>query len=153
MVGAVRMRVKASSPEELLISASVTDVRCKAATSGSVCNGANTGQYPDYSGELQAAATIRMTDHYNGARLNEAATVQDIPFPIGLTCSNTSDTSTGGVCNVVTSGQVVCPECGMKEGQRTVVALDQMRVYDGGADGQTATAGNTLFLDQGIFIP
>jgi hypothetical protein len=39
------------------------------------------------------------------------------------------------------------------EGKRSIWALDQARVYDGGADGLASTAPNTLFARQGVFIP
>jgi Tol biopolymer transport system component len=152
--GVIFLRVKATSPSDVLISGTITDVRCRPATASAVCNGANNVDGPDYSGELQGNATIRVTDHYNGPGLNEPATVQDIQFPINMTCANTADTTRGGVCTVNTSGPVVCPECGLKEGQRTVVQLAQYQVFDGGSDGQVSTTtDNTLFEVQGIFIP
>jgi hypothetical protein len=152
--GFILLRVKATSPEDVLISGTITDVRCLPATAASVCNSPNNADGPDYSGGLQGNATIRVTDHYNGPGLNEPATVQDIQFPINMTCANTADTTRGGVCTVNTSGPVVCPECGLKEGQRTVVQLAQYQVFDGGSDGQVSTTtDNTLFEVQGIFIP
>ncbi len=41
----------------------------------------------------------------------------------------------------------------MKDNQRGVVEIGQLLINDGGADGQIATADNTLFEVQGIFIP
>jgi hypothetical protein len=152
-IGSLLIRVKATSPEDILFSGTVTDVRCRPATATSVCSGLNDALGPDYSGQLQANATIRISDHYNGSGLNEAATVQDIPFPVGFTCANTTDTSVGGTCNVDTTGPVVCPECGVQEGVRTVVEISQWRLFDGGPDGQMATADNTVFAVQGLFIP
>jgi hypothetical protein len=152
-VGFVQARVKTTSPEDVLFSGSISDVRCLPGTTASVCTGVNNADGPDYSGELQGNATIRISDHYNGPSLTEAATVVDIPFPINMTCANTADTATGGVCNINEMGPVVCPECGVTEGQRTVVQITQMQVFDGGADGQISTGGNTLFMDQGLFIP
>jgi hypothetical protein len=31
--------------------------------------------------------------------------------------------------------------------------MGQVKVFDGGSDGVASTAGNTLYLDQGIFVP
>ena len=153
-IGFIKLRVKTTSPEDVLISGSISDVRCLPSEAASVCSDANSADGPDYSGQLQANAVIRITDHYNGSGLNEVATVQDIPFPITLTCSNTADTAIGGSCNVNTSTPVVCDQCGVKEGQRTVVQLDQLRVFDGGSDGQVSTTSdNTLFMVQGVFVP
>jgi hypothetical protein len=39
------------------------------------------------------------------------------------------------------------------EGKRSVWALEQVRLLDGGADGLAATADNTLFEVQGVFVP
>jgi hypothetical protein len=40
------------------------------------------------------------------------------------------------------------------EGKRAIWQLDQVKVYDGGSDGlASTTADNTLFMDQGIFVP
>jgi hypothetical protein len=152
-IGSLLIRVKTTSPEDVLFNGQITDVRCRPATAASVCGSANAADGPDYSGQLQADATIRISDHYNGPGLTESATVQDIPFPVNFVCGATADTSVGGTCNVDTTGPVVCPECGVKEGVRTNVELAQMRVFDGGPDGQIATADNTVFAVQGLFIP
>ena len=40
------------------------------------------------------------------------------------------------------------------EGKRAIWQSDQVRVYDGGPDGQASTAAdNTLFMVQGVFAP
>jgi hypothetical protein len=36
---------------------------------------------------------------------------------------------------------------------RTIWQLGQMQVFDGGPDGETGTAPNTLFAVQGLFVP
>jgi hypothetical protein len=150
--GFVLLRVDPTPPEDVLINATGTDVRCKAATSPTVCNSANGSAGPDYSGQLQGNATIRISDHYNGAGLNEAATVVDIPFPVNGTCANTTATTVGGTCTTATSANAVVPGS-VKDNQRGVVEIGQIFINDGGADGQIATADNTLFTVQGIFIP
>jgi hypothetical protein len=153
-IGFIKLRVKTSSPEDLLISGTIFDVRCLPSEAASVCSSANSADGPDYSGELQANAVIRITDHYNGSSLHDPATVQDLPFPFNFTCSNTVDTGIGGTCTVNTASPVVCPECGLKEGQRTIVQLDQLQVRDGGPDGRVSTsAGYTVFMVEGIFVP
>jgi hypothetical protein len=152
--GFLLLKVKTTSPEDILFSGTISDVRCLPGTAANVCNTANSADGPDYSGRLQSNATIRVSDHYNGPSLTEAATLQDIPFPINFVCSNTPDTAVGGTCNVDNQGPVVCPECGVKEGVRTVVGITQFEVFDGGADGDINTAsGDTVFMRQGIFIP
>ena len=152
MVGSATLKVKVTSPEELLITLTITDVRSLPGTASGVCNSANSADGPDYSGDLQGNATIRISDHYNGSGLNEAATVVDIPFPVNAPCSNTADTSTGGVCTV-TASNCLPDMCSVVDGERTVVELTQFQVFDGGPDGSVGTSDNTLFAVQGLFIP
>jgi hypothetical protein len=136
---------------EVRITATISDVRCTPFTHDSVCNRPNDADGPDYSGEVEIETTIRMTDHYNGPNLDEAATVQDVPFPLRAFCTNTPDTKTGGVCTVTTS----CPTpegCSIAD-RRTLVEFGQIEVVDGGPDGLIGTADNTVFLREGIFIP
>ena len=151
-VGSILLRVKASSPEDVLINSSISDVRCQPATSASVCNSANGTDGPDYSGQVQGNATIRISDHYNGPGLNEAATVVDIPFPVNGTCANTVSTTVGGTCTTATTANAVVPGS-VKDTQRAVVEVGQLQVFDGGASGVAGAADATLFEVQGIFIP
>jgi hypothetical protein len=156
-VGFIRLDAKVGVPgppddSDILVRASISDVRCKPATSASVCSSANAADGPDYSGELQGNATIRVTDHYNGPSLTEAATVQDIPLPVNATCTITADTGTGGLCTINTSANAVALGA-VKDGERALVEVGQIRIDDGGQDGQVSTADNTIFARQGIFIP
>jgi len=152
-VGSILLKVKTTSPEDVLITSTITDVRCRPATQAAVCNSANTADGPDYSGQIQGNATIRISDHYNGPNLNEAATVVDTPFPVNGTCANTTaSASTGGICTTNTTANAVVPGA-VKDTQRGVVEISQLQISDGGADGQVASPDNTLFEVQGIFIP
>jgi len=104
----------------------------------------------DYTGEVQVVENLRITDRDNGG---DTGTTQDAPLPATVQCAATADTSTGSVCNLTTSVQALFPNA-VKEGQRAIWELGQVQVYDGGPDGIAATpAGNTLFMDQGVFIP
>jgi hypothetical protein len=150
-VGSAVLKVANSSPREVQISLSISDVRCRPGTAASVCGGANAADGPDYSGELQLLATARLSDHYNGPNLDEPATVQDIPVPAQFYCVNTPDTSIGGLCNAPPPACLGCfPP---PDGQRAVIALTQVQIFDGGPDGRIATNDNTLFMKQGVFIP
>jgi hypothetical protein len=151
-VGNILLKVKITSPEDVLITSSISDVRCLPATQAAVCNSANAADGPDYSGQIQGNATIRISDHYNGPNLNEAATVVDIPFPVNGQCANTTSTSTGGLCTVNTTANAVVPGS-VKDTQRGVIEISQLQISDGGPDGMVATPDNTLFEVQGIFIP
>jgi len=41
----------------------------------------------------------------------------------------------------------------VRDGDRQVVQLGQVRVDDGGPDGRASTADNSLFAVQGVFAP
>jgi hypothetical protein len=41
----------------------------------------------------------------------------------------------------------------VREGKRSIWSLRSAQVLDGGSDGIASTAGNTLFLTQGLFTP
>jgi len=152
--GFLLVSVRVASPEDLLLKASITDVRCKAGTSASVCGSANAADGADYSGELQGNTTLRISDHYNGPSLTEAATVTDLPLPVNVSCASTTSTTIGGTCSVDTSANAVQPGAIPDGGvSRAVVELAQIQVKDGGADGQAATADNTLFAVEGVFVP
>jgi hypothetical protein len=151
-VGSIHIKVTAPSFEnEVQLTGSVSDVRCLPGVDPSVCNSPNTADGPDYSGSLDIRGTMRVTDHYNGSNLDEAATVQDIPFVGLLHCVNTADTSIGGLCTVPPAA--TCPPNCSISGRRTVIELSQIAVVDGGPDGNALTNDNTLFLRQGVFIP
>jgi hypothetical protein len=153
--GFMKLKVKSTPPEDLLISTSISDVRCRPATDAGVCNSANAADGPDYSGQLQSNATLRISDHYNGPNYDEAATVVDIPFPVNYSCFNTSDTSVGSTCTVNTTTSALIPNQDWYTHQRVVVEITQIQVFDGGPDGNVATNANdnTLFEVHGLFFP
>jgi hypothetical protein len=152
-VGYFKLRVSPKSDPNVIFTSTISDVRCKSGTS--TCGNANDADGPDYTGELEGNATIRITDHFNGPDGNEAATVRDLPLPFYLVCTNTADTSIGGVCNINTSCPLIPNGCStVRNGDRTVVGITQIHVFDGGPDGIVGTDGdNTLFMNQGVFIP
>jgi hypothetical protein len=152
-VGSILLKVKGTSPEDVLIISAISDVRCKAGVSATVCPNANTADGPDYSGQVEGNAMIRISDHYNGTNLTEAATVQDIPFPVDVQCAATgADPNVGGNCNINTTANAVLTGA-VKDNQRANVEIQQLQVSDGGTDGLVSTPTNTLFEVQGIFIP
>jgi len=149
-VGSLTWNVNGST-SKITVTASITDVRCLPGTAAGVCSSPNAADGPDYSGQVQAINTIRITDHKNGSGLNEAATVVDIPNPVTMYCVNTASTAAGGVCTYTAS--VGCPPACPDPGWRQVAEFGQFEVLDGGPDGQISTADNTVFMRQGIFIP
>jgi len=135
------------------LTGSVTDVRCKAGNAA--CGSANAADGADYTGELQATAQIRISDHFNAVAPGggtDPATVIDIPFPVNVPCAATASTSIGSTCTIATTANTVVPGA-VKDGKRAVVEIGQLQVIDGGTDGVVATTPNTLFEVQGIFIP
>ena len=146
--------IPASPPNEadVALAGQASDIRCRPATSPTVCGTANSSDGPDYSGQLQSNAMIRISDHYNGPGLNEPATVQDIPFPTNVSCTATASTSIGGFCSVSTTANAIVPGA-VKSNQRAIVDSGQIYASDGGADGLVSTTDNTVFAVQGLFIP
>ena len=102
----------------------------------------------DYAGEVDAQATTRMTDHEGAI----TATAQDVRFPLTTQCAPTADTTIGSTCSLTTTLDTLIPGA-VVERARTILQLGQVRVLDGGPDGDTATEPNTVFLRQGLFIP
>ena len=124
---------------DLSIGVSVTDVRAKSDLS-------------DYAGELQAIASLRITDRNNGGT-STPATLSDSPYSITVPCAATSNTATGSDCAVTTTANAVAAGS-VVEGKRAIWQFGQFQVTDGGEDGSAATTiDNTLFLKQGIFVP
>jgi acyl-homoserine-lactone acylase len=157
-VGSVRLDVQvgaAGLPDDsdVLISAALSDVRC--AVAGAACGGANANGDSDYAGELEASTVLRLTDRFNDVSAgggSDAATVLDFPFPVKVACAATGSDTTGGACAVSTSVNAVVPGA-VTDGKRAIAQLGQIRVHDGGPDGQAATADNDLFAVQGLFVP
>jgi len=106
----------------------------------------------DYAGELAAAASVRITDKYNGTFPADPGTVTEIPIPFAVPCTTTSDDTVGSTCAVDTTVDALVPGA-VKEKARAIWELGQIEVRDGGADGDADTAPNTPFTRQGVFIP
>jgi hypothetical protein len=108
----------------------------------------------DYAGELGAVTTVRITDKFNSGPGGDSdpATVSDLPFPITVPCSATTDTTIGGACSVHTSFNSILPGTAI-ENNRANWQVGEFQVFDGGSDGLASTSPNTLFARQGIFIP
>ena len=58
----------------------------------------------------------------------------------------------GSTCSVTTTADAVMPGA-VLEGKRSVWEVGKVQVFDGGPDGVASTTPNTLFADQGVFIP
>jgi hypothetical protein len=125
---------------DVKLTASATDVRLKAGLG-------------DYTGELQANASLRLTDRASGPAVDEPATVQDFIYRFTVPCQATVSTTIGSTCAVTTTADAIQPGT-VRETARTIWQLDQARLFDGGSDGvASTTSGNTLFETEGLFVP
>jgi hypothetical protein len=107
----------------------------------------------DYTGELEARLSLRITDRGSGPTGDEAATVQDFDLPFTVPCTATGDPATGASCSLDTSADAVTPGT-VTETRRTIWELDAVQLLDGGPDGvASTTSGNSLFETQGVFVP
>ena len=108
---------------DVSVSLSITDVRESAGLA-------------DYTGEVTAALSVRLTDR------DGPATTQDFPFQIAAPCAGTA-TAAGSTCSTTTTFEAIVPGA-VAEGSRAIWQLDAVEVLDG--------SGNT-FARQGIFVP
>jgi len=148
-VGSVRYDVKpgtAANPADdadVKIAVSVKDVRLK--------------NLSDYAGELGVTGARRITDKLStpapdGA--TQAATTQVTPFSVTVPCApTTTDTTVGSTCAISTTADAIVPGQ-VTENARSNWELGQVKVYDGGPDGDADTTGdNALFEVQELFAP
>jgi subtilisin family serine protease len=136
-VGAVTYNAIAG---DVRVGVAVTDVRNKA-------------DLTDYTGQIQADQTLRITDRLNGGPApTETGTVQDTNLPVTVPCAATASSAAGSTCSIVTTANSLVPGL-LAAGRRTIWELGQVKVYDGGPDGIASTQPNTLFAVEGLFVP
>jgi hypothetical protein len=100
---------------------------------GDVRNG-DDGTGTLFTGNLTATAQIRTTDHNcDGGTVN--CTSIDLPFPIGLPCTNGKCLSKTSANAVVTA--VVSP------GKQANIGITQLQIYN----------GSDLVFEEGLFLP
>jgi arylsulfotransferase ASST len=147
-VGSVRLDTVHDQPPEsndLRITASITDVRCRPGVG--TCGSLNTQSGADYTGELEARVRLRLTDLSDGP-----ATSRDIPFPAELHCAATQTGSIGASCAIATTANSIVAGA-VQTGGRAVWNLGRVVVYDGGSSGVAGAADAKPFEDQGVFVP
>jgi hypothetical protein len=155
LMGHWTIRVKIGSPgppddSGAPIQFSITDVRCVEASGGCAAPGA------DYAGELDVRVGVRISDHYNAVAPGggaDPATMQDVELSLPIGCAATADPAIGATC--AGSSDLLYYYPGLpKDSKRMVMEFGQVRVLDGGADGDASTDdGAETFLTQGVFIP
>jgi len=72
----------------------------------------------------------------------------NFPFSFNVQCQGTADTTLGGACQLTTTADSVLPGSA-PEGNRSIWAFDQVRVYEWLSYG----AQGPLFAVQGVFVP
>jgi Tol biopolymer transport system component len=112
----------------------------------------NQPDFSDYDGELDLRLSLRITDRYNGYGAG-SATASDLAFPITVPCTTTADTTVGSSCSLTTLADGGVLPGAIPESKRSIWELGAVDVFDGGPDGVAATAPNTRFATQGIFVP
>jgi len=106
----------------------------------------------DYGGALRAEMTLRLTDQQSSPSGLASATVTDTTLAFDAPCTPTAAATVGATCAVSTTAEALVPSM-ITERRRGIFELGRVRVFDGGADGDTATGPDTLFAVQGIFVP
>ena len=150
--GLVRFEVAINAnptPNDVVMVASITDVRCGVGVSA--CGTANAADGPDYTGELEVKHLLRITDKLSGAGGGVAATMEDTTIPVTMTCAQTANTI-GSTCSAATSANALLPGS-VHTGSRAIWELNQVQVFDGGPDGLASTSGNGLFAVPGVLVP
>jgi hypothetical protein len=139
---------------DMWIGVALNDVRC--VPTGSRCATANASGPADYSGEMRFSLTVHLTDHNNAIAPGggtDPATVQDFTIEHSWACVQGGSTSTGSTCALNTTLTAIIPGA-LPDGKRAILALDAVRIFDGGADGDGDTiADNTVFQRPGLFVP
>jgi Tol biopolymer transport system component len=137
---------------------SVTDVRCHAGDTRSICTDANTQAGRDYAGGLRVRFGLRLTDRYNlpAPGGDQPGTMSDTPVELNLeACSSTpADPAAGSTCSLTTGSRALL---GVTEDRRAIMQLGQVEVLDGGFSGEVSpempSSGMSTFLRQGLFVP
>jgi hypothetical protein len=119
----------------------------------SLTNVMRSADLSDYTGELRASVGVRLTDSDPGApAFNPPATTADFPFAFTVPCTPTADSTRGGDCVLETTAEGILPGV-IQEGARAIWGLEDLRVFDGGPDGDAGTDDNSLLARQGVFVP
>jgi hypothetical protein len=130
----------AANEADVRVDAQITDVRRK-------------DTLADYTGDLRVEQPFQLTDRSNGPGEDESGTVEPSTYAFTVPCSATGWSSIGASCSLSSTFNAILPGS-VIESKRAVWELGDVRVYDGGPDGQVSTTGdNTLFERQGVFVP
>jgi 6-phosphogluconolactonase (cycloisomerase 2 family) len=144
-VGSVRLGTKEGDPgtaadeADLSVRIDVQDVRVA-------------GSESDYTGELQLAFDLQITDAQPFGAAIDPVTTATIGYSAPVPCVTTPAAATGGRCTLETSADAIAPES-IREGWRAVWEVGGVEVRDGGPDGRAESADNSSYATQGLFVP
>jgi hypothetical protein len=140
------------------ITVSLSDVRCAAAAvTGCTLAG------DDYSAQLVARTTLRMTDVANGVFGDDPGTASLGTFSFPMNCTTTGGAN-GSTCSVSTTADTLVPNIA-KENKKTLFSLESVQVTDLGADGTMTPGGGAscpptcgsgdekVFVHEGVVTP
>jgi hypothetical protein len=120
-----------------------------------ITNVTNSSDRTDYIGELRLELPLRITDRFNtpSPSGDGPGTVTNTSFFGTIPCTQTADTTLGSTCALTSSANALLPGT-VREGDRAIWGLGQVKLHDGGPDGDADTpADNEIFAVQGIFVP
>jgi hypothetical protein len=134
----------AANEADFSIQVNATDVR-----SGSTAG-------PDYAPNVGGPdvtynARLRVTDSNNGALSTDPGTTTEFEFPVPVNCTTTTGAE-GSACAVNTTANAVSPGI-VKEGKDMIVQVFRVRLNDSGANGIRGDSDDSLFEQQGFFVP
>jgi hypothetical protein len=158
----------AGDQEDINLVVTMSDVRCVVAVPGACA-----APGADYTGSLIGRSIFRITDHSNGsppvvcgggvgAPPCTTATMNDITFSIAVPCADNGGPN-GANCSVSTTIDTITGGF-VREIQRGVVAIPNIRILDSGPDGSLAppagfcpidcgSGDETKLAEQGLFLP
>jgi len=112
------------------------------------------GTLLDYNKELRVELGVRITDRWNTPYPGGAGPgTGSFKLAWSIPCVRFPDNTAGGSCGLTTRADALVPGL-VREKSRAIWQLDQIRVFDGGADSDgDTTADNTLLAVQGLFVP
>jgi hypothetical protein len=106
---------------------------------------------PNPSGpDMTLVHRLRVTDFQNGAT-SDAGTTTDLDFSAPVTCVSTAGAG-GSNCNANTTANAVMPGA-IQENRRMTIQVFRTRLIDSGPNGIRDDGDDTLFAQQGVYIP
>jgi hypothetical protein len=139
-------QVSSTDEADITYSGGINDVRAG--------NPSGADYNPNASGpDLTLITRARLSDLQNGPTGGTSGgTTTDLDLPgVPIDCVNTAGPE-GSTCNLSTSADAVTPGV-VKEAAQTSSQVFRVRVNDSGPDGVRGNGDDTLFAQQGIYIP